>query len=205
MRAILQSHNNYHKSLQFKNRAHNDAHFGKYLYMIKIKALPNKYWRLTMTVNKSPITPYDEDILFKTIEIMEKESNKLKSFIKSKTNPDLKLYDELDCEFDEIISKLEYLKLSKERRYFLSIKRMILHIVLKNSSDKDFRHCNFAVELLDFFIEMIKTNVNFYQNPAAVNEYERKYRDYRRFYYTNIYIEEYSDEEIYKILKGLNG
>lgn len=46
MRAILQSHNNYHKSLQFKNRAHNDAHFGKYLYMIKIKVFLNKYFEV---------------------------------------------------------------------------------------------------------------------------------------------------------------
>ena len=60
-----------------------------------------------MNINKSRHTPYDEDIIFKTIEIMENESNKLKSFIKSKVKPDLNLYKELDSEFDEIISKLE--------------------------------------------------------------------------------------------------
>lgn len=45
MRTILQSHNNYHKSLQFENKAHNEPYFGKDLYMIKIKAIPNKYFR----------------------------------------------------------------------------------------------------------------------------------------------------------------
>lgn len=161
-----------------------------------------------MNINKSRHTPYDEDIIFKTIEIMENESNKLKSFIKSKVKPDLNLYKELDSEFDEIISKLEDLKLCQERRYFLSIKRMILYIVRKNSYNKDFGHCNFALELLHFFIEMFKTNIDFYQKSTQINNFKeqeckRKYLDYRRFYYQNIYISEYSDEKSYKTLKNL--
>lgn len=129
-----------------------------------------------MNITKTPTVVYDEDIISKIKEIMEKGVTKLKSFIKSKIKPDLKLYNELDCEFDDILSKLEDLKLCQERRYFLSIKRMILYIVRKNSYDKDFGHCNFALELLHFFIEMFKTNIDFYQNNTQVKESFKEYQ-----------------------------
>ena len=85
---------------------------------------------------------------------------------------------------------------------------MILYIVRKNSYNKDFGHCNFALELLHFFIEMFKTNIDFYQKSTQINNFKeqeckRKYLDYRRFYYQNIYISEYSDEKSYKTLKNL--
>ena len=64
-----------------------------------------------MNITKTPTVVYDEDIISKIKEIMEKGVTKLKSFIKSKIKPDLKLYNELDCEFDDILSKLEDLKL----------------------------------------------------------------------------------------------
>ena len=165
-------------------------------------------------ITKNTTVDFDDNIIRKIKEIIEKGLHKLESFIKAKTKPNLKYYYELDQEFDEIILKLEKLELWEERRYFLSIKRMILYIVQKNSIDRNFGHCNFAVELLNFFIDIFKTNISFYKNESETSEKEfedfredtkRKYREYRRIYYQNIYelTGEYCEKELYETLKRL--
>lgn len=166
-----------------------------------------------MNTNINNLTiEYDEGIIRKIKELIENGLNKLKTVVKSKIKPNLSFYNELDQEFDYISLKLEELNLLQELRYFLSIKRMILYIIYKNSYDNHFGHCNFALELLTSFINMFKTNIKFYENGHSINEYEfekhltdykKKYHDYRRVYYQSIYEpnERYSEKKLYETLK----
>lgn len=156
-----------------------------------------------------------DDMISKIKEMIEKGLNKLKSFVKSKINPNLNFYRELDSEFDEIASKLEELGLLEEYKYFIAIEDMILYIVQKNSINNRFGHCNFAVDLLDFFIDLFKTNLEFYNMDDSIdkefachrNNYKNKYHEYRRIFYQDIYEPSgnYSEEDLYEILKSLNG
>lgn len=165
-------------------------------------------------INKNNAVDFDDNIIHKIKEIIEKGLYKLESFIKAKTKPNLTFYNELDCEFDEIVLKLEELELWEERRYFLAIADMVLYIVQKNSFDKDFGHCNFALELLNFFIDLFKTNIEFYKNESKLSEkdfknhqkdYKNRYHDYRTIFYQKIYEPsgKYTDEELYEFLKSL--
>lgn len=168
------------------------------------------------TVNNNRTIEYDEKILCKIREIIENGLTKLKLFVNSKTKPNLNFFKELDKEFDEITSKLEELELWHERRYFLSIKRMVLYIVHENSIDKNFGHCAFTIELLNFFIDLFKTNISYYKKESGITEeefkdlqknYQENYYYYRQAYYQNIYENSgtYSEEELYESLKRLNG
>lgn len=168
---------------------------------------------MNSNIEKSITIEYDENIIRKIKEIIKKGVKKLESFVKSKTKPDLSFYTELEKEFDDITSKLEELELWMERKYFLSIEDKILYIVYENSYNPDFGHRNFALELLEFFKNMFKTNLTIYKT----NEYDenhcknlqiifkKKYHDYRRIYYQNIYEpdENYPENELYKLLKDL--
>lgn len=169
---------------------------------------------MNLNITNSQTIDFDENIITQLKELIDNGLNKLRSFVKSRTKPNLDFYNELDCEFDEISSKLEYLELWQEHRYFLSIKRMILYIIRENSYDPHFGHCNFALELLKFFIEMFKTNIEFYKDDEIINTpyfndyqeaYKKKYYDYRRIYYQNIYksSEGYSENYAYEFLKSL--
>jgi len=62
---------------------------------------------MNSNMNNPTTIVYDDNIVTKIKEIIKKGLDKLESFIKSKTNPNLSLYNELECEFNEIISKLE--------------------------------------------------------------------------------------------------
>lgn len=163
-------------------------------------------------ITKNPTIEHDENIIAKIREMIEKGLDKLKFFLKSERKPNLDFYNELDDAFDEIISKLEYLELWEERRYFLPISRMILHIIYENSKDNNFGYCEFALELLDFFIELFEINTAFYTSKCNKEEFDlhrnickQRYHDYRRIYYRNIYKPSgnYSEKELYEILKGL--
>lgn len=167
-----------------------------------------------MHINKNSPTDFDDCIVQKINEIMENGLDKLESFIKSKTTPNLTYYNELDQKFDEIVLKLEELELWEERRYFLAITDMVLYIVQKNSIEKDFGHYDFAIELLNFFIEIFKTNISFYKNESELSEkdfknhqrdYKNRYHNYRTIFYQKIYEPSgrYSDEELYEFLKSL--
>lgn len=165
------------------------------------------------TINYNPPIEFDEDIISKIKEMIEKGLNKLKSFVKSKTNSNLNFYNELNCEFDEIVSKLEELELWEERRYFLAVEDMVLYIVHENSLDDHFGHYNFAVEVLNFYVELFKANLEFYANDVSVDDekfkrhqesYKKEYHNYRRTFYQTIYVPSgnHTDEELYEILKG---
>ena len=109
--------------------------------------------------------------------------------------------------------KLEELNLYIEHNYFISLKDYILYIVHQNSIDSTFGHCNFTVELIDFFMELFKTNINFYKkNQTATDEFKRlqkdfkeKYWDYRCIFYSYIYQSsgDFTEDEMYKIHKHL--
>ena len=121
----------------------------------------------------------------------------------------------MDLKFDEISFKLKELKLCDEFNYFLSISDYILYIVHQNSIDSTFGHCNFALELLEFFIELFKTNIEFYNSYGKVStnefktvqkNFKERYWDYRYIFYSDIYQSSgsFTDEEMYEIHKSLS-
>lgn len=62
--------------------------------------------------------------------------------------------------------------LNDEFEYFLFIKRKILHIVYQNCEDENYGHCDYALELFDFFMEIwdarIKLNREFIQEELEL-------------------------------------
>ena len=168
---------------------------------------------MNTTTNNTISIIYDENIITKIKKMIEKGLNKLESIVKSKIRPNLNFYYKLECEFDEIASKLEDLKLCEERRYFLSIADMILYIVYENSHDSHFGHCNFALEVFNFFINLFKGNIQFYVESefdergfiTHQNNYQQKYYEYRTLFYQGIYdsSDNYSENEVYEFLKSL--
>jgi hypothetical protein len=156
---------------------------------------------------------FDEDFISQIKEILEKGLNKIKSFVKSKVKPKSDFYKELDCEFDQISYMLEDLGFHEECRYFLSIKDMVLYVVNKNSNNSDFGYCDFAVDLLDFFISLFKRNLEFYREGVSADDesfrlhrdsYKKEYRNYRRIFYQEIYKPSgrFTEDELYEVLKG---
>lgn len=142
--------------------------------------------------------------------------DKLKSSIeKSSTakNPNFELYDKLNQTFYEISIKLKELKLCTEHYYFVSIKDYILYIVRQNSVDSTFGHCNFALELLDFFMELFKSNLKFYKTgikrpdefKRLQKKFKERYWDYRCIFYSDIYQPsgDFTEEEMYEIHEHL--
>lgn len=184
---------------------------------MRFKVVPNQKFRgvnMNSNIEKNITIEYDENIIRKIKEIIKKGVKKLESFVKSKTKPDLSFYTELEKEFDDITSKLEELELWMERRYFLSIEDKILYIVYENSNNPDFGHCNFALELLNFFIEIFKTNTMFYNDESEFNQkeftdhqnyFKKRYHEYRSVFYQEIYQSsgEYGENELYEFLKEL--
>ena len=171
-------------------------------------------------INKNLAIEYDPDIVSKIKELIKEGFDKLKSFVKIKTDEitgisNLNFYEELNLQFHEISTKLKELKLCREHYYFVSIKDHILYIVRQNSLDSTFGHCNFAVELFDFFIEFFKTNLEFYKSTNEIpDEFEKlqksfkeRYWDYRCIFYSDIYQPsgDFTEKEMYKIHEQLRG
>ncbi|WP_298523903.1 hypothetical protein [uncultured Methanobrevibacter sp.] len=161
---------------------------------------------------------YDPDIVSKIKELIKEGFDKLKCFVKLKTNEireisNFSFYDELKLQFREISMKLKELKLRKEHCYFISIKDYILYIVRQNSTDSTFGHCDFTVELFNFFMELFKTNLEFYKTgKTTTDEFKRleksfkeRYWDYRCIFYSYIYQPsgDFTEEEMYKIHEQL--
>lgn len=103
-----------------------------------------------------------------------------------------------------------------EYNYFLSILDYILYIVRQNSIDTNFGHCNFALELLDFFMELFKTNINFYisnrkfstsEFKTTQKKFKERYWDFRYVFYSDIYQSsgDITEKEMYKIHEQLRG
>ena len=106
------------------------------------------------------------------------------------------------------------MKLCNEYIYFLLISDYILYIVEQNSIDSSFGHCDIAIELLDFFMEIFTTNMNFYNKSLKITDeefetlkihFKKQYRKYRSQFYCDIYqpTGDFTEEEMYEIHKSL--
>lgn len=166
-----------------------------------------------MNVNINQTIAYDENIILKIKEMIKTGLDKLKSIIESKSL-NLEFFNDLKSKFTEILLKLNELKLWNELNYFNSISPYIEYIVYQNSINSSFGHCSFAIELLKFYLDFIKTNFDFYlkTNNMSLEEFEsfqeeikRKYRLYRRKFYGEVYelSGDYTEEELYKIHESL--
>lgn len=110
----------------------------------------------------NPRLELDEDMISKINETLEKELNRIESF------PNSNFCDELTHEFNQISSNLENMGFMKECRYFRSIEGMVLYIIRKNSHNNHFGHYDFAFQLLNFFTELFKRNLEFYNDHVSL-------------------------------------
>ena len=148
---------------------------------------------------------YDKEIISKLKEMLEENWQKLKSFVKDKNQEvNLDFYNDLKGEFKNIALKFKELKLLGELRYLLSISHMINYIVWKNSIDSSFGYCGFAVELLEFYLDMFQTNLDSHEFDIK-SEYKRKYCEYARKFYCEIYNEDddFVTEEMHEFSKNI--
>jgi hypothetical protein len=156
----------------------------------------------------------DSETLLKIKEMIHEGFEKLKSFVKVKQS-EFKIYYELEEKFDAIALKLEKLELfNYELDYFLLISDEILYIIYQNCKNNSFGHCEFALDLFDFFIEIwnakIKLIENYTENERERHEklkitFKKRYHQYRREFYWNIYrySEDFDENETYKFAKSL--
>lgn len=160
---------------------------------------------------------YDPDILVKIKKMIKEGFEKLKSFVKSRKESKFQIYYELEEKFNDISNILRNKKIfENEFKFHLLIKSEILYIVYRNCENPSFDHCNFALELFDFFIEIWDAKNNLFENFSELelktyeklqNTFKERYHKYRREFYCNIY--EYSDDfnekEMYEFAKSLRG
>lgn len=157
---------------------------------------------------------YDPNIISKIKEIIKESFERLKNFIKYEKS-DFKIYYELDEKFNEIALRLEkYEFFNDQLDYFLSISDKILYIIYQNCKDSSFGHCNFTLELFDFFMELwnakIKLINNFSKKELETyeefkNSFKLRYGTYRHEFYLKIYKseKEFSENELYQIHESL--
>ena len=174
-------------------------------------------------MNKDITIGFNEEVISNIRQLLEEGWKKLKSFVKSKAknkieisnnNSNLEFYNELKIRFKYIALKLKELKLFEELRYFLSISHFIKYIVYQNSLDSSFGYCDFAIELLEFYLNLFKTNLEFYASPQnsdefaeIQNDFKRKHFDYKREFYWNIYQadEDFDEDRMSDVAKSLRG
>lgn len=165
-------------------------------------------------MNNSQTIEYDPNIISKIKEILKEGFEKLKSFVKHEKS-DFNLYYELDGKFNEIALKLEkYEFLNDQLDYFLSISDKILYIIHQNCEDSNFGHCDFALELFDFFIEIWNAKIELVNNFSEKelekyeefkNSFKSRYGSYRHEFYLEVYKSEneFSEDEMYEIHQSL--
>lgn len=149
------------------------------------------------TITTKPTIDYDKEIVSKIKEMIKKGLNKLESFIKSEKTNNLEFYHEMDERFNNIAKKLEkYEFLDNEFEYFLSVSSKISYIVLKNCEDYSFGHCDYALELFDFLIEILEAKQELIKNYSekelkkyekAQEYFENRYWEYQKEFYLNIH------------------
>ena len=151
------------------------------------------------------------EIISKIKEIIDEGCQNLKSFVNSEKY-EFDIYQDLDNKFDDIANNLrDFDYFQFEFKYFLFIKNKILYIVYRNCRDNSFGYCDFALELLDFFIEIWEAKINLNSNLSEdqyislQNEFKKRYHEYRREYYWNIYeySEDFNEKEMYEFAKRL--
>ena len=165
-------------------------------------------------MNNNVTIEYDENIICKLKEMIELGLNKLKSFVKSDESK-FEVFREMDERFNDIAKNLEkYEFLSNEFNYFLSISSKILYVIHRNCENHSFGHCEYAVELFDFFIEIWDVKIQFIHSKITFRgydeiqkEFEKRYWEYEREFYLHVHEsdEGYCEEEIYDIHKKLRG
>lgn len=172
-------------------------------------------------MNQDRTIVFDTELIFKLTELIEDGWKKLKLFVLSKSkeknvDSNLDFFNYLKKSFKEISFKLKELKLCEELRYFLSISNFVEYIVYQNSLDNTFGHCQFALDVLKFFLELFKTNLDFYAHPNKYpddefdliqNEIKAKHHEYRREFYWSINEPAvgYDEEKMYAYAKSLRG
>lgn len=160
---------------------------------------------------------YDLEILTKIKKMIKEGFEKLKTLVNSIKSSNFEIYYEVKEVLNKISTKLINIESFKnEYEYLILLKSEILHIIYKNCEDSSFGHCSFALELMDFFIEIWDAKVDLAENYSEVelkkyeklqNSFKKRYRKYRREFYCNIYelSEDYSEEELYNIHASLRG
>lgn len=154
---------------------------------------------------------YDPKIISKIKEMIKDGFDRLKSFV-TVEKQSYKTYYEIENKFDEIALKLEkYQFFNDELDYFLMISEKILYIIRKNCENTSFGHCNFALDLFDFFMEIWNVKIRLINNPSDSAEYEncqnkfkRKYFEYNKKFYMEIYAnDDFPKEKYYKIMESM--
>ena len=165
-------------------------------------------------INQNIPIEYDPEIISKIKEIIEEGFDKLKTIVKVKESKFEKYY-ELEDKFNAIALKLEKCEFfNEELDYFLMIAEKILYIIRKNCEDASFGHCDFALELSDFFMEIWNVKLRLINDSSyfPVTEYEnyqnafkRKYYEYNKKFHMEIYRpnDDFSEEKFYRIMESM--
>lgn len=168
-------------------------------------------------LNKSQTIEYDPNRISKIKKIVKECFEKLKNLVKSIKSSNYEIYYEVKKVLNRISNKLVNLESFKnEYQYLILLKSEILHIIHKNCEDSTFGHCDFALELMDFFIEIWNAKVCLVENYSEAqlktyeelqNSFKKRYRKYRREFYSDIYelSEDCSEKEFYEIHASLRG
>lgn len=154
---------------------------------------------------------YDPKIISRIKEMIIEGFDKLKSFVTVKKQS-YEIYDEIKNKFDEISLKLEgYEFFNEELDYFLMITEKILYIIQKNCENPSFGHCNFALELFDFFIDVWDEKIRLINDSSDLTKYEhcqnifkRKYFEYNEKFYKEIHVNnDFPKEKFYRIMESM--
>lgn len=168
-------------------------------------------------INNHSIFAYDDTLIEKIRQILQQGLEKLKAFVKTRKESKFTVYDELDEKFNEIAQKLEKCEiLNDEFNYFLAISDKILYIVKKNCEDPSFDHCEFALELFDFFKELWDQKIELLNDfsDEKLKSYEiqqttlkRRYFELNKRFHRGIYVpnSHYSEKEISSVMKQMRG
>ena len=167
-----------------------------------------------MNINKNISIVYDTEILNKIKEMIQEGFDKLKNLVNSEP-PKFNIYDELKDKFNDIENNLKsYDFLNEELTYLLLISDEILYILNQNCKDSSFGHCDFALELFDFFSEIWNAKIRLIENYSEIelkkhetlkSNFKKRYHKYRREFYWNIYeySEDFDEKEMYEFAKSL--
>ena len=140
---------------------------------------------------------------------------KLKSFVKVKKQSKFKLYYELEEKFNGIALKLKEIEFfNDELNYFLLISEEILYIIYQNCKNNSFGHCDFALELFDFFMEIWNAKIELIRNYSQIEIdkhtksktiFKKRYHKYRRKFYWDIYqyTDDFDENTTYEFAKTL--
>ena len=161
-------------------------------------------------MNENITIGYNEKIISNIKELLKLGWNKLKSFVKSKNKSNFDFYHDLNQKLEAISNLLrDNSSFEKEFNYFLFVKDNISYVVYKNCEDNSFGYCDYALKLLEFFIEIWDARIN--SSPTSL-EYEnlhisfkKRYHQYRREFFEDIYVQsgDFSSEEMYNVHKRL--